>query len=112
MIELITLITLFIGLIGMGVILIRKIPVLTKLSPQEIAGPGIFQKLKDKVKNNGALKTFSGEVLLVKILSKIRVLTLKTEDKTSDWLGKLHQKSLKKKKNFSDGYWQKLKKKK
>lgn len=111
MVELIVTITLFIGLIGMGVILIRKAPVLAKLSPVEIAGPGISQRLKEKVKTNGFLRTFSGEILLQKILSKIRVLTLKTENKTGNWLGKLRQRSLKKKKKFSDDYWKKLREK-
>lgn len=109
MVELIATIILGISLIGMGLILIRKIPVLSELSPQKIEGPGILGKLKDKVKSNGALKTFSGEVLLQKILSKIRIITLKTDKRTSTWLTRLRQKSLKKKNNFSDDYWKKIK---
>ncbi len=108
MIELFAIVILVTGLIGMGVIIVREIPVLTELSPQEIKGPGIFGRLKDKIKKNGALKTFSGETLLQKILSKIRVLSLKTDNKTSTWLMKLRQKSAKKKSNFSADYWKKI----
>lgn len=113
MVELIAIIILFIGLIGIGVILIKKIPILAALPPKVIREPGVFRRVKDKVKNNGTLKTFSsGELLLQRILSKFRILTLRTENKTSTWLGKLRQRSLKKKKTFSDDYWRKLKKRK
>ena len=110
MIELFAIVILIIGLMGMSVIIVRKVPVLTELSAQEIRGPGVFGRLKDKIKNNGALKTFSGELLLQKILSKIRILTLRTDNKTSSWLMKLRQKSAKKKSNFSADYWKKIKK--
>lgn len=110
MVELIATIILFIGLIGMGVIIIRKIPVLVALSTQEIRGPGALEKLKEKIRNNGALESLSGEVLLQKILSKIRILTLRTDKKTNTWLTKLHQRSLKKKNKFSGDYWKKLRK--
>jgi hypothetical protein len=111
MVELIATIALFIGLIGMGVILFRKIPVLSELPPQAIKGPGVFRRVRDKVKSNGTLKTFSsGELLLQRILSKFRILSLRTENKTSTWLGKLRQRSLNKKKTFPDDYWKKLKK--
>ena len=112
MVELIATIILAISLIGMSVILIRKIPILSELSPQKIEGPGILGKLKNKVKSNRTLKTFSGEILLQKILSKVRILTLKTDKRTSTWLRELRQKSLKKKNNFSDDYWKKIKKEK
>ncbi len=112
MVELIAAIILFIGLIGMSVIIIRKIPVLAELSTQEIKEEGTLEKLKEKIKNNGTIKSFSGEILLQKILSKIRILTLKTENKTGAWLAKLRQKSIEKKNRFSEDYWQKLKRRK
>lgn len=111
MLELVATISLFIGLIGMGVILIKKIPILAALPPQAIKRPGVFRRVKDKVKNNGTLKTFSsGELLLQRILSKFRILTLRTENKTGTWLEKLRQRSIKKKRAFSNDYWKKLKK--
>lgn len=112
MAELIATIILFIGLIGMAIILLWKIPVLAELSPKEIKGPGVFGVIKNKIENKELLKTFSGEILLQKILSKFRILTLKTENKTNTWLGKLRQRSLGKKKKFSDDYWKKIRGKK
>jgi len=116
MVELIAAIILFIGLIGMGVIIIKKIPVLCELSIQEVKKPEglrklILRKLKSKIRDNGTLESFSTELLLQRILSRIRVLTLKTDKKTGVWLTKLHKRSLKKKNKFSDDYWQKLKRK-
>lgn len=97
---------------GMIVIVIRKLPVLSGLSPQTVKEPGTLEKIKKKIKNNGTFKSFSGEILLQKALSKIRIITLKTENKTGDWLAKLRQKSIEKKNRFSEDYWQKLKRRK
>ncbi len=107
--ELIAVIILIIGLIGVAVIIFRKIPVLVELPLQEIEKSRVLGELKDKIRNNGTLKSFSGEILLQKLLSKIRVLTLKTDKKTDSWLTKLRQRSLEKKKKFSADYWKKLK---
>lgn len=107
MLELIATIILIIGLIGMTVVVFRKIPVLAKLSLQEIE-PGPLSKLKEKVKNNGALKVFSSEILLQKILSKIRFLAWKADRKTDTWLTKSRQRSLEKKNKFSDDFWKKI----
>lgn len=110
--ELIALIIFFIGLIGMGVIVFRKIPVLVELSPQLVKEQGVWKRVRSKIKNRKALESFSTESLLHKTLSGFRVLILKTDSKTSEWLGKLRQRSLKKKKEFADDYWEKVKKKK
>jgi hypothetical protein len=111
MLELFATIIFFIGFFGMSVIILRKIPVLVELPIQEIERPKILKIIKERIKADGRIKSFSGDVLLQKALSRIRVLILKTDSKTSDWLAKLRQKSIKKKENFSDNYWQKLKKK-
>ena len=110
MVELIATITLFIGLMGMAVIIFRKIPVLAKLSPEEIKEAGALRKITRKIKDNGTFKSFSGELVLQKVLSKIRIITLKTDNKTGIWLAKLRQRTLKKKNKFLDDYWQKVKK--
>ena len=111
MLELSATIILFISLIGMAIIIIRKIPILAELPIQEVKRPKVLKIIKEKIKINGKVKLFSGDILLQKMLSNIRILTLKTDSKTSDWLAKLRQKSIKKKNSFSDDYWQKLKKK-
>ncbi len=105
--EIIATLTLFGSLFGIIVILIRKVPVLAELSIQESR-----KKTKKKTDNNNKLiGEASIEILLQKLLSRIRITTLKIENKTSNWLSKLRQKSLEKK-NFSDNYWQKLIKRK
>ena len=110
MLETSLTITFLIGLIGMGIIFIRKIPVLAKLSPEEIKEAGALRKITRKIKDNGTFKSFSGELVLQKVLSKIRIITLKTDNKTGIWLAKLRQRTLKKKNKFLDDYWQKVKK--
>ena len=109
MIVLIATIIFFIGLIGMGIIIVKKIPALNQLSEIEVQRVGILGRLKHKVKNNGTVKSFSSkELLLQKALSKFRVITLKTDKKTSNLLAKLRQKSIENKKKFSEDYWKRI----
>ena len=106
-----TITTLFVGLIGMGVIVVRKIPVLAELSPQETRSSSL-KGLKKKIQNNKALKKFFGELLLQKVLSKVKVLTLKTESRTSSWLINSRRRSFKKRGKFTGDYWKEVRKKK
>ncbi len=100
----------FIGFIGMSIIIIKKIPVLVELPETEIKRPRIFGRLRHKIKNNGTVKSFSSkELLLQKVLSKFRILALKTDKKTSNLLVKLRQKSIENKKKFSEDYWKRIK---
>jgi len=109
MLELIILIIFLIGLTGMGVIIFRKIPALVELPEAEIKRSRIFRRFKHKIKNNGAIKSFSSkELLLQKILSKFRIFTLRTDKKTSNLLAKLRQKSIENKKKFSEDYWKRI----
>lgn len=109
MMVLIATIIFFIGLIGMGIIIFRKIPALNELPETEIQRIGILGRLKHKIKNNGTVKSFSSkELLLQKTLSKFRILTLKTDKKTSNLLAKLRQKSIENKKKFSEDYWKRI----
>ena len=112
MAELIAAIILLLSVIGIAVIVFRKIPVLAEFP--EIAGESLlrnfWQKLKEKIKNLPFLKSFSSEIFIQKILSKIRVLTLKIEHKTGNLLQKLREKSQKKNNLKKDNYWQGLKK--
>ena len=107
---LIAVIILFLGLTGMGIIMFRKIPVLAEL-PEVAGGFNIKAKIlqvKEKIKFSKYFKLPPSEFILQKILSKVRVLTLKIETKTAGLLQKLREKSQKKKEN--EQYWQKLKK--
>ena len=96
--ELFVLILLAGSLIGMAAIIRRKIPLLLELSPE--------QAIKTKRKK----EVFSNGILLQKILSKVRVLILKSDNKTNEWLKRLRQKSQENKTKFSDSYWDKLRK--
>lgn len=103
---------LLLNILGMTLIIFRKIPILVVLNHQETKG-SILKRLKQGVKKNRVVKTFSSsELLLHKALSKFRILTLKTETKTSAWLTELRQRSIEKKKQFKDDYWKKLRIKK
>jgi len=110
MTELIAIIILVFSLLGMGVIILRKIPILVTL-PEVVPKKkkeSLISRLKKEIKKINPFRNFSYEIFLQKILSKIRILSLKTENRTFRWLQKLREKSKKEKEN--DDYWQKLKK--
>lgn len=108
--ELVAIIILVGSLLGILVILFRKIPVLVEL-PEErvIAQERLFFKLRERIKNSRYFRPSYFELFLQKILSKIRILTLKTENQIAIWLQKLRKKSLRKKEEKKDNYWQEIK---
>lgn len=111
MVVSISTIIFVVSVLGITIILFRKIPLLAELTVSEKEKTGFFVKMKDRILNQRIRRTLSGEVILQKLLSKIRVITLKTENKTNSWLSRLRQKSLEKKNNFSGEYWKKIKEK-
>jgi len=107
--ELIATIVFGLSVLGITFIILKKIPVLASLNLDDLKQEDVLSAIKSKLQNNKHLRPISREVLLQKILSKIRVFTLKIEEKTSARLKSLRQKSLQKKKsNFSEDYWEKL----
>jgi len=127
MIETIAIIILICSLSGAGLIVWRKIPLLVKLPETSSEEDKSFSlELKQKTEESSPLKNFSYEILLQKFISKIRVLTLKTDNQTSSWLRKLRERSkkkpfssqsvdwqnqkTKKKKLGEDNYWEEIKK--
>jgi hypothetical protein len=111
MIELIFIIILVVGFLGMTVVLWRKAPALSRLpEPADTLSSVLFSKIKEKTMNFPGVKDFSYELYLQKILSKISVFTLKTDSKTSNWLEKLRQKNNEKNHSPNDDYWEELKK--
>jgi len=112
MIDIIALIILLGSFAGMAAIVCRKIPVLVGLPIGESNVPRIFISLKNKIKNNEAVKSFSLESVLQKYLSKIMVVILKIENKIGEWLVRLRQRKIKKNEKFPGDYWQKIMKKK
>lgn len=113
MFDIIALVILVIGVIGMVFILYKKVPVLAELNTEgkALVVINLWNKTKDKVKNHKYVKAPHVEIFLHKALSKIRVLILKAENKTGSWLVMLRRKSIEKKQSFKkDDYWKKLKK--
>lgn len=127
MIEIIATIILICSLLGIGLIVRRKIPLLIELSEDLTEEDESFSsKLRQKTEELSPLKNFSYEIFLQKFISKIRILSLKTDKQTFNWLQKLREKS--KKKTFSsrsvnwqnqettrekldkDNYWEEIKK--
>jgi len=107
MFEIIFIIILLGSFIGMSVMLFLKVPILVILTPEESSS---LKKIKER--GQGIVKLLSKERITHKVLSKFRVLALKTENKTSDLLSDLRQKSIEKKTKFTEDYWNKLRKKK
>lgn len=113
MLELIAISILIISIFGMAVILWRKIPALCKLSEQDLDfsfGNSLADGIKNGMKKIPGIENFSYDLYLQKVLSKIRVLTMKTENKTGNWLERLRQKNNKKNHTSNDNYWDTLKK--
>lgn len=109
MAQLIAFIILIGSALGIFVILFKKIPVLVEMpkTGQRPVLVDFWYWLKEKIKNLPPIKSFSPEIFVQKVLSKIRVLTLRIENKTANSLQKLREKA--QKKNI-DNYWQELKK--
>jgi len=110
MIELIAIIILVCSLIGMGVILFRKIPVLLTLPEILPQKESLISKMKKKIKELNPFKNFSYEIFLQKILTKVRILSLKADNKTFNWLQRLREKYQQKKTEKKDNYWEEIKK--
>jgi hypothetical protein len=90
---------------GMLFIFFRKIPLILAFEfPKESA----ISRFKKKVKKLNPFKNFSSEIFLQKWVARIRILSLKVDNLTFNWLKKLREKQ--KKKEKSDDYWEKIKK--
>lgn len=97
---------------GIAAIALKKIPTVANFYPENAGvSPNFVQKLKSKIKNNGAVKKIvPNDILLLKLLSRARVFILKIEHKIGCKLNNLRQKSItEKKKCFSDNYWEQIK---
>lgn len=108
MLDIVAIIFLFLSLAGMAFMVYRKAPVLASyIIPEKVPEAPIEGRPK-----RFGFKVFSSDknLLLQKFLSKIRILLLRTDNKTSEWMRALREKSLQDKTKFSDSYWQKLKK--
>jgi hypothetical protein len=111
--EITASIALVTSLASLGYVVGRKIPLLLKF-PARRQGDSLremFQSAKKKIQSSSHLKSVSSpHVILQTLLSKARIFSLRTENKTSQWLESLRKRAQEKKAAFSDDYWQQLKK--
>jgi hypothetical protein len=106
--EKISLIIFFASFLSLAVFIWRKIPVLANATAAEGSfGKSLFGSIKEKFIETSGLKNFSLEIILQKILSRIRIISLKTDQKTFDWLRKLREKNQKKRLEDAN-YWERI----
>jgi hypothetical protein len=108
MFEIFAFLTLIFSFLGISVIVWRKIPVLSTL-PEE-KKESFFQRLKRKLVEKNPFKKFSLEVFLQRVIFPIRILILRLDNLTFNWLRKLREKYQEKKKREKDTYWEEIKK--
>lgn len=98
MMNTIAFITLLSSLAGLVYMIGRKVPLLLNV-PVEAEETKVF-------------KWFSSpEIFLQALLSKVRILALRLEQKANDLLVGLRKKSQEESKKFTHGYWKELKRK-
>ncbi len=102
----------FLSLIGIIGLAFKKIPELNKLPAKKVVNNknDHIINLKNKMVEMNPLGNISSDVVLQKILSKIRVTNLKIENKTSKLLSKIRRKNHQKKKKLRKGkdYWKEV----
>ena len=98
--------------LGIIFLVFRKIAVLSGLPEnlETLPKEKFSLRLTDKIRNIPFLRSFSFDIFLQKILSKIRILSLKTENKTFNLLQKLRKKSQENRFEKEDNYWEEIKK--
>jgi len=112
--ELIAQIFLVSGILGIVIIIFRKLPLLASLpiaqkEPSLVVKEGFGLTTRRWLAGIPIFKSFSIDAYFQKILLKIRILTLKLENKISSKLQALRTKS-QEKQNSNDNYWEDLKK--
>ena len=107
--DAISLIIFAFSFLGLAFLIYRKIPVLNSLPPntEKFSGSSLLEGVKNIVAKVPGLKSFSFEIFLQKVISQIRVISLKTDHKTFNWLQKLREKNQKKRLE-NDNYWEEI----
>ena len=106
MLNIIAIIVFVFSVSGMVILTYRKGSEVAMFIPDPNPRPSIFSNVKNKLGS----KLIPSELFWHKFLSKIRILVLKTDNKTSEWMRRLREKSVQNKTKFADNYWEKLKK--
>ena len=111
--EITASIAFFVSLASLGYVVGRKVPLLLTFPAKQERDSmkEIFQEATGKIQYSALFKAVSSpNLLLQKLLSKARIFSLRTENKTSQWLEKLRKRSQEKKVLFSEDYWKQLRK--
>lgn len=100
------------SLLGLVIFVYRKLPILAQIQEplkqqNKDESPSALGKIAEKI---NPFKNFSHDIFLQKIISSVRVLSLKTDRKTFHWLQKLRQNSQRNKLKENDKYWDEIKK--
>jgi len=107
--ELIASIVLGISFLGLVFLMLRKVPELKEMPEPELSflKKGLRKKIREKTKEVLKENSNTLEGILHKVLSKIRILSLKVDKKVSDWIVKLRSRSLERTKGL-DSYWKEI----
>lgn len=106
--EIISINSLVLGLLGMIVIIFRHLLELDSLpSPSNQKG-GLISNVKKKSRHVLPIKNFSYELFLEKFLKRLQILTLRLEGFIFSHLQRLREKR-KEKTAGGDGYWKRIK---
>lgn len=108
--DIIALIVLIVSFLSLSVLIFKKIPALKAMPEPEaiFLKKELKKKIRERTKKVIKERSNSLEAILHKLLSKIRILSLKTDNKMSDWIKKLRERSLERTKDF-DNYWKEIK---
>jgi hypothetical protein len=106
MLNIIAIIIFMLCVSGMVILAHKKAQAVAGFIPNLDSKPSIFSNVKSKIGS----KLIPSELFWQKFLSKIRILVLKTDNKTSEWMRRLREKSVQNKTKFAENYWEKLKK--
>jgi hypothetical protein len=108
--EIIALIILIVSFLSLSFLIFKKMPALKAMPEPEAIffKKELKKKIRAKTKEVMEKRSNSLEAILHKLLSKIRILSLKTDKKMSDWIIKLRERSIERTKDF-DNYWKEIK---
>ena len=96
---------------GIGTLVFYKIPILVTLPKFSIKKKkkSYFSKFNKKIKKINPFRKFHYEIVLQKVLTKLRILSLKTDNKLLSWLRDLKETNKKRRTRENDNYWEKVK---
>jgi len=105
--EIISINSLVLGLLGMAIIIFRHLSELDSFSPSN-QKEGLISNVKRKSRQILPIENFSYELFLEKFLKRLQILTLRLEGFIFSHLQKLREKR-KEKTAREDSYWKRIK---